>query len=955
MLDKGELKDNKVRDHLICLYTNIDGLTALKGSELQVAIDETKPHVVLITETKLMSDMTVSQYLDCRNFSVFRKDRGQGRGGGVIILVRHDLWATEILDSTWDNIEATTCHVTIGKKSILLSCMYRPPAASEEVNDQLLLAIRKMCELPFDQLLICGDFNYRGIDWENNTVESGDTSSQAKFYEVCQDGFLHQHVREFTRVRGNDEPSLLDLVLTHDPLEVEEINHTAPVGKSDHCILTFKFMVDKGEFPTINQDKRNFQKANYTEARKLFGMIDWEQEMKDKDVEQSWNIFLQHYHDVVHKTVPPYQVHRGRVKKKWMTNKVLMLIQRKEAMWNSYRKNKCSKRKLMRYRKARNQVTTAIRQAKYVFERKLADEVRDNPRVFYAYARSCTTLREELKMVKRSDGTLTSTLGETCEVMNHEYQKVFVQSNQMPTPAITDSGRVGIVLRDVEITVDDVKRILVGLKTPSAPGPDTVNPRMLKECAELVSQPLLMIFTGSLSSGYLPKDWRRANITPIFKKGCRTDPLNYRPVSLTSVVSKVLEKLIREKIVMFLESTDYFSTNQHGFRSGKSCLTQMLEYLNDIEDIVDEGNCADAIYLDCRKAFDTVPHKHLMTKLENAGIQGHLLNWITNFLINREQRVVINGNQSTWLKVGSGVPQGSVLGPTLFLIYINDLLDNLNFKGKLFADDAKIYGRVNSVHDRAMLQDDLNKLNEWSMKWLLQFNKEKCKVMHIGKSNPGFSYDLGGSTLQKTKREKDLGVLITDDLKSADQVASAAAAANSMIWRIRKTFTCLDEHTLPALYKALVRPRMEFAVQAWSPHLRKDINQLEKVQRRATKLIPSLASLPYEARLKKLNLTTLEDRRQRGDMIEAFKILKGIDKIQDKFLELDTDPRTRGHIFKLKKLRHNTQKRMMFFNSRIVNKWNELPDWVVQATTVTAFKNRYDKFISKNSRGGSFL
>ena len=149
------------------------------------------------------------------------------------------------------------------------------------------------------------------------------------------------------------------------------------------------------------------------------------------------------------------------------------------------------------------------------------------------------------------------------------------------------------------------------------------------------------------------------------------------------------------------------------------------------------------------------------------------------------------------------------------MIYINDLLNNLNSKGKLFADDAKIYGRVRSDQDREMLQDDLDKLNEWSMNWLLQFNKDKCKVMHIGKANPGFSYVLGGTTMQETKKEKDLGVLITSDLKPADQVTSAVAAANSMLWRIRKTLTCLDEHTVPLLYKALVRPRMEYAVQAW--------------------------------------------------------------------------------------------------------------------------------------------
>ena len=174
------------------------------------------------------------------------------------------------------------------------------------------------------------------------------------------------------------------------------------------------------------------------------------------------------------------------------------------------------------------------------------------------------------------------------------------------------------------------------------------------------------------------------------------------------------------------------------------CLTQLLEYFCDIENLLDEGNSIDVVYLDCRKAFDTVPHTHLIAKVEAAGIVGDVKNWIQSFLKDREQRVVIKSGQSTWKKVKSGVPQGSVLGPTLFLIYVNDLLDNLNSKGKLFADDAKIYRRMKNSQDRSMLQEDLNKLHAWSKKWLLGFNQDKCKVMHIGRTNPRNTYDTSG-------------------------------------------------------------------------------------------------------------------------------------------------------------------------------------------------------------------
>lgn len=236
----------------------------------------------------------------------------------------------------------------------------------------------------------------------------------------------------------------------------------------------------------------------------------------------------------------------------------------------------------------------------------------------------------------------------------------------------------------------------------------------------------------------------------------------------------------------------------------------------------------------------------------------------------RKQRVCIKGNYSEWLDVWGGVPQGSVLGPVLFLVFINDLLDSTQSTGKLFVDDAKIYQRIRNADDGTTLQQDLEKLKEWSQKWLLHFNEEKCKVMHIGRSNPRYEYYLSPSALEETVEEKDLGVIITSDLKPSTQVSRVAASANSVLGLIKKTMTCLDSEMLLTLYKSLVRPRLEYCIQAWSPYTRADIRKLEQVQRRATKLVPELAGYPHEERLTQLGLTTLEDRRIRGDMIETY-------------------------------------------------------------------------------------
>ena len=271
----------------------------------------------------------------------------------------------------------------------------------------------------------------------------------------------------------------------------------------------------------------------------------------------------------------------------------------------------------------------------------------------------------------------------------------------------------------------------------------------------------------------------------------------------------------------------------------------------------------------------------------------------------RKQRVCIRGNCSEWLDVWSGVPQGSVLGPVLFLVLINDLLETTKSKGKLFADDAKIYQRIRSAEDGQILQQDLNNLRKWSQKWMLHFNEEKCKVMHIGRNNPRYGYCLGPSALAESVEEKDLGVLITNNLKPSRQVSKAAANANSILGLLKKTMTCLDSEMLLSLYKSLVRPRLEYCIQAWSPYTRGDIEKLEQVQRKATKLVPELAGYPYEERLTRLGLTTLEERRTRGDMIEAYKILKGFDKVGNgtylKLAPKGQHSETRGHSLKLAK------------------------------------------------------
>ena len=395
-----------------------------------------------------------------------------------------------------------------------------------------------------------------------------------------------------------------------------------------------------------------------------------------------------------------------------------------------------------------------------------------------------------------------------------------------------------------------------------------------------------MIYNQTLSEGTVPEDWKTANVSAIYKKGNKAVAGNYRPVSLTCIICKVLESIVRERIMCHMTRNRLFSEAQYGFIPGRSTVMQLLRVLDDWTQTLDEGGRVDVVYMDFQKAFDTVAHTRLLHKLTRYGITGTLLRWIEIFLTGRRQRVAVNGSYSDWIAVLSGIPQGSVLGPLLFVIFINDLPDCVRSSIYLFADDTKIYRRVSSKEDQDELQADLDSLQEWSNRWLLKFHPEKCKTMSIKtphKSILESSYHMTKTVnnitseieLEKVSQEKDLGVLTDQHLNFEEHLNQKANKANQMMGLIRRSFHYLDTQTFRWLFKALVRPHLEYAQAVWSPLRKKDVNTLENVQRRATKLIPGLRDLSYPERLRNIDIPTLAYRRLRGDMVELYKIISG--------------------------------------------------------------------------------
>ena len=507
----------------------------------------------------------------------------------------------------------------------------------------------------------------------------------------------------------------------------------------------------------------------------------------------------------------------------------------------------------------------------------------------------------------------------------------------------------------IQIRIEEVTKELKAINPSKAYGPDQIPGRILKECAYEIAPSLTHLINLSLRVGCVPKDWKRANIVPVYKKGNKEDVTNYRPISLLSLVSKIAERCVFAPFYSFIAGNIY--PLQHGFVKGRSTVTQLLDTVHRITSAIDQGVQTDVAFLDFSKAFDSVSHPHLISKLDQIGIKGPLLQWFTSYLNNRVQRVVIDGKNSEWLPVTSGVPQGSLLGPALFVLFINDMPRAVSQCSTLalFADDAKCFRTIRSASDCVRFQGDIDNLVEWSDVWMMAFNMDKCSLCTITrKRNPIiYDYNMRGNALKRVEAQRDLGVLITSDARFNEHIYAQVNKANRMLGFIRRTLSSRCDQFLPtfrSLYLALVRSHLEYASEIWSPKSVTLIKLIEGVQRRATRLL--LPNLTYNDRLQQLNLLPLVYRREVKDITTFFKLKCGLYNYPvESYFESCSDKRLRSYTsnkLKINKVRTELFKGT-FFN-RLPYLWNNLPDKLRTSNlSLSLFKEQCNDFYKRKS------
>ena len=950
------------------MFTNADQLTSSKMVELKKHVETEKPHIMAICEVKpknLIQLTDMDYKIPGYTLHPVNLDNDVGRGVAIYTIAALDKSVNHI-DSYHKFEEVCLLEVRLRSGDVLLfGCVYRSPTPSEsspQNNDRLNRLLTCIANKTYTHICIVGDFNYRQINWATWTTPNSENNDEAKFIEAIRDSFLHQHVEKPTRRRGNDDPSLLDLILTDEAMQVSEITHHAPLGKSDHSVVSFEFNC----YLDFSKPKECFMydKGDYKGMRNKLVNSEWLQEFtnadKDTPVQGKWDSLKTMIIELRDSFVPKRKISG---KPRWVDNgsfpispDIRMSIRSKSKTYREWMVDGSEEARL-RYVKERNRSKTLLRKSKKRFEKEIALRSKNNPKAFWKH------VRRKLK-TKPGVAPLLENVSDKESIKFSDEDKANILQKQFSSVFIreADDGSVPLLARrteasilNVPITNDMVMKELLRLDPCKSVGPDGIHPRMLSELANFICGPIAFLFNMILERGILPSDWKLATVSPIYKKGLKCIPENYRPISLTAILCKLMEKFVRSTILEHLRDNNLLSNRQFGFINGRSTTTQLLYFLEECVNKIAHGAVVDTIYLDFAKAFDTVAHRRLLGKLHAYGIEGQIFDWIKDFLTGRSQVVQVNGTRSALANVISGIPQGSVLGPLLFVIYINDILDNIESDGLLYADDTKIFRCITCKQDAQVLQSDLKALEDWSKKWLLSFHPEKCHVLTLGRfENIRYTerYRICQKELEHVFEEKDLGVIMDSELNFTEHISSKIRIANAMVGLIRRSFSYLDCQSFKKMYTAVVRPHLEYAQAVWSPNSRKYINMLENVQIRATKLVDGLSKMEYPERLKRLDLPTLLFRRLRGDMIELFKHFKSYDinTITSSFHPKERS--LRSHKFQLHERRaidgvrgfHNKS-----FYHRTIKTWNRLPSWVVDSKNINSFKNNLDAFWKHNS------
>lgn len=868
---------------------NFNRMTSFsKMTEIRLNLLSAPFLIILATETG-WNECIRSEEVFGNNFNVFRDDRNsqlsqKKSGGGVLVAISSKFNSDIIPTLKHKDFEHVWTKSIINGETHVFASVYFPPNTHKNTYDSFFkIANEIISQLdPEVKVHIYGDFNQREADFisdiENESIllpVVGDNSTlQSIFDEIAGLG-LHQ----INNVK-NQQLCYLDFLLTNTSEDFCVTASSTPLWKNEafHTAIEYSLFVHEntrpiaGEFEVVYE----YNKANYNNIRDRLRSVDWQHALRsDGDIDACVDLFYFILSDIIRDEVPSKRKRANIYFKDppWYHEGIKNLINKKQRAHKSYKTctdEKKLDRKMTKYIEISDQLNTAINIAFEEYNYKTEHEIKSNPKNFFNYVK--TTLKSSTFPSRMHlDEKNGDNPGEICNLFSSFFQEIYTTKSEEERDRDYFSF-VHEFPNDVSVSTlnhEEILGALKGLDASKGSGPDSIPPLFLKNLADELTYPLFLLFNCSLESRKFPKIWKKSFLVPIFKSGKKSDVRNYRGIAIISCIPKLFESIVNNKIIIQVKNR--ITCAQHGFFKGRSTSTNLLEFVNYTLNAMDNGNYVNALYTDFSKAFDRVDIPLLLFKLNKIGVQPCLLEWLKSYLTERQQTVKYLGKLSNPINVTSGVPQGSHLGPLLFILYVNDISFVLKcLKIQIYADDIKLFLEIKSSEDINIFQKEVDLFHTWCVKSLLELNVKKCNSISFSRKHntPDTIITLGNQSVEKLQKVRDLGVILDSKLNFTYHYNSIIHKASNMLGFIKRfCYNFTDPYTIKTLYISYVRSILEYCSTVWSPYSVTHIERIESVQKQF--LLYALRRLgwsgfslpPYESRCMLINIETLKERR----------------------------------------------------------------------------------------------
>jgi len=939
-------------------YTNIARLKSKKGDlAAWIALTQTLPDIIMATESKLdpsISDNNPEISID--GYTIERRDRNQ-HGGGCMLYYKNGiaLHRRQELEPAEHEIMILTIKLDTG--TLLMSLLYRPPGNKNcapidwytENLDHLRSKTRAIVTI------LAGDYNAHHKEWLQSKAKTN--APGRKTLTLCTTHGLSQLVKGPTQIKGNR----LDLIMSDIPNLCSEIEIDAQVGKSDHYLLCTSIALSPIQETTAPRMVWLYSKADWDGLRAELAGTNWDQKLNPDNPEQSCTDTTNTILQAMENHIPKKRLKSFVRKPEWYNEACEKAQLKKLKTWRQWKANKTPEHRF-RYNQARNGYTYTSRKAmsdhKNRVKEKMTSGLKKGSKHWWWTAKRLMGEGGKCDIPLLSSGNQTFIHSEEKAEC---FANIFAEKSTIPqdennkeTPRV--KRKTTASLKKITFWPKHVRKALFKLDIDKATGPDSIPARVLKKAAPELAKPLARLFQLLMNKHYMPNQWKLAHVIPCYKKKDKHDPSNYRPVSLLSIISKVMEGLINKTLWKHINKHQLISDKQFGFRAGHSTADALTYVTQKLLDTKDKRQESRLICLDISRAFDRVWHKGLISKLEALGLKGILLKWLEDYLTNRELKVTINGKTSMAKAINAGVPQGSILGPLLFIIYIDDLPEKLTNTAILYADDSSVMSIIRETEDRARvaesLNNDLAEIQKWASKWNVLFGAAKCKSVTISSlqdaagNHPELHFM--DSILTEADEVELLGITIRKELSWNHILKNMATNAGKRLGLLRKVSPYINPEQRATIYKSMVRSRMEYASTVWMGASRTSLAWLDAIQRRALKII----NLPQDTLVGK-QIQPLEQRRHVGALTLLHRMYhqeapaRLCSLLPEPYIHRrDTRKSGLQHPAALEPIRSNTEGHKRSFLPTTVRMWNTLPQEIVDIKDRQKFKSEVNTHLS---------